>query len=160
MSHILLLFSKPDAYINHNATQPLSDITGGTLSDYKQLPLEPQKGFILLFFTNAQVLPKTSKHKFMCKNGEDNSFPTYTLVTQETEYLWGYLWVNSCVYKYFWLSLYPLIYGWSLHDSATVLTHTHAHTPRVCLHKSTVILHTVSQKDHINRSLIALISNS
>ena len=89
-----------------------------------------------------------------------NSFPTYTLVTQETEYLWGYLWVNSCVYKYFWLSLYPLIYGWSLHDSATVLTHTHAHTPRVCLHKSTVILHTVSQKDHINRSLIALISNS
>ena len=71
MSHILLLFSKPDAYINHNAPQSLSEITGGTLSDYKQLPLEPQKGFILLFFTNAQVLPKTSKHKFMCKNGED-----------------------------------------------------------------------------------------
>ena len=119
-----------------------------------------KKALYYFFFTNAQVLPKTSKHKFMCKNGEDNSFPTYTLVTQETEYLWGYLWVNSCVYKYFWLSLYPLIYGWSLHDSATVLTHTHAHTPRVCLHKSTVILHTVSQKDHINRSLIALISNS
>ena len=33
-------FSKPAAYITHNATQPLSDITGGSLLDYMQLPLE------------------------------------------------------------------------------------------------------------------------
>ena len=36
-------FSKPGAYITHNATKSLSDITGGNLSDYMQAPLEPQK---------------------------------------------------------------------------------------------------------------------
>ena len=36
-------FSKPAAYVTHNATWPISDITGGNLSDYMQLPLEPQK---------------------------------------------------------------------------------------------------------------------
>ena len=31
------------AYITHNATQLLSDITGDSVSHYMQLPLEPQK---------------------------------------------------------------------------------------------------------------------
>ena len=35
--------SKPSACITHNATEPLSDITGGSLSDDVQLLLEPQK---------------------------------------------------------------------------------------------------------------------
>ena len=34
--------SKPGAYIAHSASQPLCDITGGSLSDYLQLPLEPR----------------------------------------------------------------------------------------------------------------------
>lgn len=33
------------AYITHNATMPLSDIVGGDLSDYMQLPLETLKAF-------------------------------------------------------------------------------------------------------------------
>ena len=40
-----------DAYITHNAPEPLSDITGGNLPDYVQLPLEPLKtSTALLFF--------------------------------------------------------------------------------------------------------------
>ena len=30
------------AYITHNATKPLSDITGDSLSDHMQLPVEQQ----------------------------------------------------------------------------------------------------------------------
>ena len=33
-------FAKPVAYITHNAPVPLSDIAGGSLSEYMQLPLE------------------------------------------------------------------------------------------------------------------------
>ena len=55
-------FSRPAAYINHNASSPLSDITGGSLSDYMQLPLEPQKTIILLFFPHAVELPKICQH--------------------------------------------------------------------------------------------------
>lgn len=53
-------FFQKGSYITHNATQPLtlSDIVAGTLSDDLQLPLEPQKGFTLLFWT------------LMCKIGE------------------------------------------------------------------------------------------
>ena len=36
-------FLKPAAYITHNATEPLCDITGESLSDDMQLPPEPQK---------------------------------------------------------------------------------------------------------------------
>lgn len=41
------------AYITHNATYPLSDITGGSL---RELPLEQQY---------EVVLPKTCKHTLM-----------------------------------------------------------------------------------------------
>ena len=41
--HIHLVFSAPVPYVTHNAAETLSDITGGNLSDYMQLPLEPQK---------------------------------------------------------------------------------------------------------------------
>ena len=41
-------FSEPGACITHNSTQPESDITGGNLSDYMQLPLEPQKALYFL----------------------------------------------------------------------------------------------------------------
>ena len=34
-------FLKPGAYITHNTA--IDDITGGSSSDYMQLPLEPQK---------------------------------------------------------------------------------------------------------------------
>ena len=37
--------SKPGPYIAHSASQPLCDITGGSSSDYLQLPLE-QRDFI------------------------------------------------------------------------------------------------------------------
>ena len=37
--------SKPGTYITQNATYPLSDISRGSLSDYMQLPLEPQKTY-------------------------------------------------------------------------------------------------------------------
>ena len=42
----------------HNASGPLSDVTGGSLLDYTQLPMEPQKAYMLLF-TRVVVLPKT-----------------------------------------------------------------------------------------------------
>ena len=42
-------FLKPSSYITHNVSGPMSDITGGSLSDDMQLLLEPEKGFILLF---------------------------------------------------------------------------------------------------------------
>ena len=41
-------FLKPSSYITHNVSGPMSDITGGSLSDDMLLLLEP-KGFILLF---------------------------------------------------------------------------------------------------------------
>ena len=59
-------FSKPGTNITHNATVPLSDITGGNLSDDVQLPLEPLKGFYK-FFTDVLRLPKTCKHNLMYK---------------------------------------------------------------------------------------------
>ena len=49
-------FSKPGACITHNAALPLSDITGGKLSDYLQLALEPQMA------TQVIVLCETCKH--------------------------------------------------------------------------------------------------
>ena len=55
----------PGAYITHNATLPLSDITGGNLSDYMQLPLEPQKALYCFFFIYAAVLTKTCKCTLM-----------------------------------------------------------------------------------------------
>ena len=55
----------PAVYITHNATQPLSDITGGNFSDYMQLPLEPQKAFYHFFWLYA-VAPKTCSHTLRC----------------------------------------------------------------------------------------------
>ena len=37
-----IAFSQPGAYVTHNAMSPLSDITGGNLSDTLQPSLEPQ----------------------------------------------------------------------------------------------------------------------
>ena len=62
-------FSKPGAYIPHDATQPLGDITGGSLSDHMELPLELQKAYTTFYIYTAP-LPKTCKHSLMCKNGE------------------------------------------------------------------------------------------
>lgn len=45
----------------HNATQPLKDFTGGNISDYKQLHLEPQKALYYPFHVYI-LLPKTRKH--------------------------------------------------------------------------------------------------
>ena len=51
-------------------------LTGGKLSDYMQLPLEPQKAHYY-FFTYAVVLPKTCKHTpVMCKIGGFTLFNT------------------------------------------------------------------------------------
>ena len=36
------------AYITHSAIQSLSDITGGSMSNYIQLPMEPQKALYYL----------------------------------------------------------------------------------------------------------------
>ena len=47
--------SKPGDLITHNAFYPLSDITEVNLSDYMQLPLEPQKTSYY-FLTSAVVL--------------------------------------------------------------------------------------------------------
>ena len=44
----------------------LIDITGGDLSDYMALLLEPRK---TTFFTRALVLPKNCKHTLMCTIG-------------------------------------------------------------------------------------------
>ena len=57
---------KPGAYITHNTTWPLSDITGGNLSDYKQPPLGPHI-FLATFFTYVILLPKTCKDTMMFK---------------------------------------------------------------------------------------------
>ena len=54
--------------ITHNATLPLSDITGGNLSEYMQLPMEPQKA-LYYFYTDLAVLFKTCKHTWMYKIG-------------------------------------------------------------------------------------------
>ena len=55
---------KPGVYITHCGPWPLSDITGGNLSGYIQLPLEPHKASYH-FFTYAAVLPKTCKNTLM-----------------------------------------------------------------------------------------------
>ena len=46
------------AYIPHNETQSLHDITWGNLSDYIQLPLKPQNT-LYYFFTYVIVLHNT-----------------------------------------------------------------------------------------------------
>ena len=50
----------------------MSSITGGSLSDYMQVPLETQKAlynFFFFFFLTYVVLPKICKHTLMCKIG-------------------------------------------------------------------------------------------
>lgn len=54
-------FSNPGANITHNAIWPLGEITGGYLSDYIQLPLEPPKASYYNVFTSAAVLQLPSK---------------------------------------------------------------------------------------------------
>ena len=39
----LSTFSKPFAYITHNTSETISEITGGSLLDFMQHPLEPHK---------------------------------------------------------------------------------------------------------------------
>ena len=53
-------FSKLGAYVTHNATKLLSDIPGGSFSDYMQLPLEPQKALYCLF----NVCSRTPRHVY------------------------------------------------------------------------------------------------
>ena len=49
-------FSTHSSCITH---QPLSDNTGGSLSDYMQLPLEPQKAlYYFFFFHNCSSTPQ------------------------------------------------------------------------------------------------------
>ena len=50
-------FSKPGAYITHNAIKPESDITGDNLTDYMQLPPEPQKA-LYYFFHICSITPR------------------------------------------------------------------------------------------------------
>ena len=50
---------KPGVYITHNASLPLSDIKGGTLSVYMQRPLKPHK---TLLSPNTVVFPMTCRH--------------------------------------------------------------------------------------------------
>ena len=57
--------AKPSAFITHNASQPPRDITSGNLSDYTQLPLEPQKA--QYYFCNTCSV--TCKHALMCNIG-------------------------------------------------------------------------------------------
>ena len=44
------IVEKGGAYITHNATYLVSDIKGGSLSDYMKLPLEPLKASYYLFY--------------------------------------------------------------------------------------------------------------
>ena len=53
-------FSK--AYIAHNATQPRSEIPGGSLSDYMQLPLEPQTALCDYFHICSSTPQDLSTH--------------------------------------------------------------------------------------------------
>ena len=46
-------FSKAGAYITQNATSPLGDITGGNVSGYVQLSLEPQNA--LYYFLISSI---------------------------------------------------------------------------------------------------------
>ena len=43
------LFLKPSSYITHNVSGPMSDITGGSLSDDMLLLLEPEKALYFFF---------------------------------------------------------------------------------------------------------------
>lgn len=47
--------------------KPLTDITEGNVSDYIQLPMEPQKSTFFTFY--ASVCLKTCKSTLMCKIG-------------------------------------------------------------------------------------------
>ena len=51
-------FSKPVAYITHNVISPSSNISGGSLSDDMQLPLQPQKGLYYFFISHIQYSPR------------------------------------------------------------------------------------------------------
>ena len=53
------------AYITHNATWPLSDITRGNLSDYMQLHLEPQE--VLSYLFRYAVVLFTCSHTLISK---------------------------------------------------------------------------------------------
>ena len=50
-------FAQPGAYITHNAIWSLNDITGSNVSDYMQLPLEPQKS-LYNFFHIFSITPQ------------------------------------------------------------------------------------------------------
>ena len=80
-------FLKPGAYITHNATQPLSDITGGNLSDYTQ----PRKTSCY-FFTNTLGLLKAGKHNLICRIGECSlvlfCFCHYFFLYRSLAYTW------------------------------------------------------------------------
>ena len=58
-AHILLCF----AYITHSATQLLCDITGGNLSNYLQLLLEPQKAIYPSFNICSSNSRSVNTHK-------------------------------------------------------------------------------------------------
>lgn len=54
IKHFVSSFSKPAAYVTHNATWPMSDITRGNVSNCMRLPLVPQKA--LYYFPYKSVM--------------------------------------------------------------------------------------------------------
>lgn len=67
-------------------TNSVSDIPGGHLSDFMQLPLEPLKLFLQLFFSYTTVIPKTCKQMLV---GKINGVPLLCWVlwaTSSTQY--------------------------------------------------------------------------
>ena len=65
MLNQLTAFQKTGAYMTHSATWPMIDITECWLSDYMQLPLEPQKA-VYHFFHMQQYC---QRHFRLCKTG-------------------------------------------------------------------------------------------
>ena len=51
-----------DDCITHNATWPLNDNNGGNLSDYMQLPLEPQNVLYNFFYIQDSIQDSTPVH--------------------------------------------------------------------------------------------------
>ena len=56
--------------LHYPELSPVGDITGGNLSDYMQLPLEPQKAVLLSSSLIVVMHHESCKHTLKCKSGK------------------------------------------------------------------------------------------
>lgn len=97
------LFSKCSANITHKETQPLSDITVSSLSDYMQLPLDYKKLFTATNRSSVIYLLRYGNHGIITvSEGLFSSQPICSVCSKTTirSYLLGILFVSLRTYVF------------------------------------------------------------